>query len=250
LEKNFLKATFGVPSTSFDSQFVLTNNKDPVKHAYRSNHQLRRYGVDAPSAIATMNTEIPKKVDDRFAWQTAELLGNVKIGGKERDVAVRMWHEESREEHRSHKAVHELLGLVTGLPGVHVAGDPEMAIVEAKTIRQRLGYPVGPRGGVSSKGSASAEVVERLRVILKEVQEYVPYVRIKLLKGEVKLKRVVCTLDAVLHSMYGCSFARAGEGTGYVLQKSELFDEPSKEGDAAPGAPPLRPKLRAWGWGR
>ena len=248
MEKYFLEDTFGVHSTSLDAQFVQTYNKDLVKHAYRSNRRLRRFGADAPSAIERMKVETPKEVDDRFAREAMPLLGSQ--GG--RDAAVRMWHEVSREEHRGHKAVHDLLELATGLPGLHVAGDPDTAHVEAKTIRELLGYPVGPRGGVSTKGSASAEVIKKLKEIVKELEEYIPHIRIKPFRGEVKLKRVICTLDAVLLSMYGCSFARAAEGTGYLLQRSELFNEQledPRDEDNAAAAPPLRPTLPGWGWG-
>ena len=139
---------------------------------------------------------------------------------------------------------------MTGLPGLHAADDPDKACVEAKTIRERLGYPVGPRGGVSTKGSASAEVRERLQKIFKELREYVPHAQIKPMRGDVKMRRVVYALNSVLQLMYCCSFVRCGKSSLYVLKKSELFVEHPQDQSEERAAVPLKPTLPAWGWGR
>jgi hypothetical protein len=118
-----------------------------------------------------MKTSQREEVDHSSIAGTAKIALHVTSNGVQNageNAVQRYWHEVSTEEWRKHQVVQELLVFATGLPGLHVADDPETATVSAEHIRKLLGYPApirGPRGGLmksSKKGQASPEVVEGL----------------------------------------------------------------------------------------
>jgi hypothetical protein len=133
---------------------------------------------------------------------------------------------------------------VTGLPGAHVVEDVAKATVSSDSIRRYLGIPDivevrGPRGGkmrCKKEESVSPEVVEKLNKIKNSLRMYLPEFYIEPYGDKVTMRRCICTLDAVLSRMYGCSFRKEGTDN-YVLRRLALFDETS----------PV--KQRPWSWG-
>jgi hypothetical protein len=230
LQKYYLGATYKVPTNSINSAFVLAYDNPDVKRAYKGQCMLRKYGYDVPSSIENMKLELTPATDARFK-EDMTLLQKRIPKTFDKQILFRGWHEIS-EESRKHQYVQDLLNLVTGLPGVHVAGKSVHGTVADIRIRLRLGYVIkyGPNGGVlrnkGSKGCVSAEVVQKLQKIRDDICGQYPECRInQFVEGAVDLKRVVSTLNGVLEHVYGCSFKRATDkrGGAFVLSQSDLF---------------------------
>jgi len=243
LKKFYLAKTFRVDPESIDSEFVQTYNDDAVKRAYHNLRELRSFGIGPSPAIDKMKEHQAEQVETEFESSARKLVARSEEHGGE--AALRGWHEVSRERSEAHKAVHQLLGKTTGLDGVHCAENYEGALVSAKDMRKRLGYPVGKRGGVSKKGAVSEDVVTELENLRMKLQEHIPFCRIAPFQGTVKFKRVVKTLNSVLAAMYGMSFCRTDDpGCTFQLEKNKLFMYPGADlgGELRP-----KPELQAWG---
>jgi hypothetical protein len=245
LEKFALSELYNVPISSIDPGFVKKYNNAYAKRVYACQMSIRSYGGDAQSAIDTMKVVqansaviafgLKRKRGDKFIEK------NCMQASKD-NIYLREWHEHSTEEYHKHEILQDLLGVVTGLPGLHVL-DRQGTVFSQLDIHKQLGYlpPVpGPNGGKpkgKQKGShASPIVMEKLRALYKDIKRYMPNYNIKPLGDTLTMMRAVHILDSLLSSLYGCSFQRIEEEdefgktvktNNYILRQSTLFDAKS-----------------------
>jgi hypothetical protein len=236
LSKYHLGDLYNRKPDKIDREFVYTYNNAHMKKTFKAQCALREAGSNALNAVRMMESIVPGK----DAWFTAETLRTHKASSSVDVNAIqRSWHEISKTEWRGHKAVNDLIFVVTGRPGLKVVDNCEGVELEVEEIYGRLGREVeyGPKGGVKRGGKyIKQDVVDVLQKIRSELNAHCPGVRIREFKDNLGFTRVFTTLNGVLRSMYGCSFTRKDRKnpeSPYVLMQSKYFTDNDKDENLA-----------------